>query len=87
MSDIVHKIAQTKRGGNDKVFDEDMKPKDFVFDEKVASVFDDMVSRSVPMYKETMAAAMGLAKTSSKIIAPFMTLGVLHARCCSILQS
>ncbi len=62
MSDIVHKIAQTKRGGNDKVFDEDMKPKDFVFDEKVASVFDDMVSRSVPMYKETMAAAMGLAK-------------------------
>lgn len=51
-----------KLGGNDKVFAEGWKPKDFVFDAKVASVFDDMVSRSVPLYNETQAAALGLAR-------------------------
>jgi tRNA (cmo5U34)-methyltransferase len=38
-----------------------MSAKDFVFDERVANVFDDMVSRSVPMYGETMSAALELA--------------------------
>lgn len=51
----------SKDGGKDKIFDEDIKPTDFKFDEKVARVFDDMVSRSVPMYDETMATALSLA--------------------------
>lgn len=62
MNDVVNKIEQNKRGDRDQLFDEDLKPHDFMFNEKVASVFDDMVSRSVPMYKETMAVAMDLAK-------------------------
>ncbi len=51
-----------KIGESDRLFDEDMKPADFTFDERVANVFDDMVSRSVPMYGETMSSALGLAK-------------------------
>ena len=35
---------------------------DFEFDEKVVSVFDDMVSRSVPYYNETRTTALSLAK-------------------------
>jgi len=45
----------------DLVFAQDMKPHDFAFDDRVAKVFDDMVSRSVPMYRETQAAAIDLA--------------------------
>lgn len=51
-----------KIGGTDEFFAEEIKPRDFVFDERVASVFDDMVSRSVPMYDETRATALGLAR-------------------------
>jgi tRNA (cmo5U34)-methyltransferase len=36
----------------DKVFDEPQKAADFKFSEKVVSVFDDMVTRSVPFYLE-----------------------------------
>ena len=37
----------------DKVFDETLDAvSDFAFDAKVATVFDDMVDRSVPFYKE-----------------------------------
>src|SRR3954464_8759180 len=37
----------------DKVFNEEIKkPSDFKFTSKVASVFDDMVNRSVPFYGE-----------------------------------
>jgi len=50
-----------KIGDLDKFFAEDMSAQDFAFDEKVARVFDDMVSRSVPMYGETMSAALDLA--------------------------
>ncbi len=50
-----------KIGGVDQFFANEMSAKDFSFDEKVASVFDDMVSRSVPMYGETMSAALDLA--------------------------
>ena len=38
---------------NDKVFTKTIK-KQFEFDEEVAAVFDDMLSRSVPFYKEAM---------------------------------
>ncbi len=50
----------------DNIFDSKYKTHDFVFDEKVASVFDDMVSRSVPMYKESMVAAVSLSKSFVK---------------------
>ena len=50
----------------DNIFDSKYKIHDFVFDEKVASVFDDMVSRSVPMYKESMMAAVSLSKSFVK---------------------
>lgn len=36
----------------DKIFQEANRAKDFSFDERVAGVFDDMVSRSVPFYSE-----------------------------------
>ena len=50
----------------DNIFDSKYKAHDFIFDEKVASVFDDMVSRSVPMYKESMMAAVSLSKSFVK---------------------
>ena len=43
------------------MFDGEWEPKDFVFDDKVASMFDDMVSRSVPLYDETRVTALSLA--------------------------
>ena len=52
----------TKASEKDKFFAEDMKPRDFVFDEKVVEVFDDMVSRSVPLYEETQGTALSLAR-------------------------
>lgn len=36
----------------DRVFDEHWRPEDFAFDQKVVRVFDDMVTRSVPFYRE-----------------------------------
>ena len=51
-----------KIGLKDELFDEDLKPQDFTFDERVARVFDDMVSRSVPFYDETRSTALGLAQ-------------------------
>jgi len=46
----------------DKVFDEKLtKPSDFAFNEKVAGVFDDMVSRSVPFYHEMQRMTSELA--------------------------
>jgi tRNA (cmo5U34)-methyltransferase len=36
----------------DRVFQQTTQVEDFTFDERVAKVFDDMVSRSVPFYNE-----------------------------------
>ena len=36
----------------DRVFQQIGRAEDFAFDERVANVFDDMVSRSVPFYNE-----------------------------------
>lgn len=41
----------------DDLFDKGPWPKPFVFNEEVVRVFDDMVSRSVPLYREVMACA------------------------------
>lgn len=46
----------------DEVFSEDMNIRDFIFDEKVASVFDDMLERSIPLYGQTQIMAMQLGK-------------------------
>ena len=51
--------------GKDRVF---QKPivKQFEFDEEVASVFDDMIARSVPFYKENMALVKDLTIKNTK---------------------
>jgi tRNA (cmo5U34)-methyltransferase len=45
---VVHYLKAEK----DKVFERDGKAVDFAFNQEVATVFDDMVSRSVPYYEE-----------------------------------
>lgn len=55
----------------DKVFSQPIK-KQFEFDENVASVFDDMLDRSIPFYKEVLQLVCDLVilntKKDSKII-------------------
>ena len=47
----------------DQIFNERLETvSDFKFDAKVVSVFDDMISRSVPFYQEAQAASARLAK-------------------------
>lgn len=53
----------SKNDKQDKLFEKDSILSQFKFDEKVAQVFDDMVSRSVPQYKETMKAVINLANS------------------------
>tara|TARA_B100001121_G_C18648233_1_gene602758 strand:+ start:505 stop:1239 length:735 start_codon:yes stop_codon:yes gene_type:complete len=57
----------------DKIFNKKkMKISDFKFDKKVASAFDNMISRSVPFYNESQETAIRLAKEyirkNSKVI-------------------
>ncbi|MGC9525483.1 MAG: methyltransferase domain-containing protein [Limnospira sp.] len=46
----------------DELFERGPWPKPFAFNEDVVRVFDDMVSRSVPLYKEVVACAVHWAK-------------------------
>jgi len=46
----------------DNIFETSEKIGDFAFDAKVASVFDDMVSRSVPFYREMQRMIVELSK-------------------------
>lgn len=46
----------------DKIFAEEMSPSDFVFDDKVAAVFDDMVNRSIPGYRTILTMIGVLAE-------------------------
>ena len=48
--------------GTDKVFDKVTDPNDFTFNKEVVSVFDDMVSRSVPFYDEMQRMTAELAQ-------------------------
>ena len=41
-------------GDTDALFSKSNFPRPFVFDEQVVQVFDDMIDRSVPLYRETM---------------------------------
>jgi len=47
----------------DKLFGEPQSSRDFVFDQKTAAVFDDMVARSVPLYDEMQRMCGELASS------------------------
>lgn len=47
----------------DQLFEDKLWPKPFAFNEDVVRVFDDMVSRSVPLYKEVVACAVQWTKS------------------------
>ncbi|MDE1172194.1 MAG: carboxy-S-adenosyl-L-methionine synthase CmoA [Parvibaculaceae bacterium] len=53
-------------GKRDTVFSTDRKPADFAFDKEVATVFDDMVSRSVPFYGEMQRMTVELADSFAR---------------------
>ncbi len=56
-------MTRGKDDRRDTVFREPLNEiKDFVFDEQVASVFDDMINRSVPLYQEVQQASAALAR-------------------------
>ena len=46
----------------DGIFKEDKTTRDWIFDKRVAAVFDDMVRRSVPFYHETQQMGIDIAK-------------------------
>lgn len=48
--------------GKDDIFKQDKTITDWVFDKRVVDVFDDMVTRSVPFYRETHQMAIDIAK-------------------------
>jgi tRNA (cmo5U34)-methyltransferase len=48
----------------DNIFERPREPGDFVFDAEVASVFDDMLARSIPFYAEQQAMVRSLARAS-----------------------
>ena len=47
--------TQESEQEKDRLFSEEMAPQDFVFDEKVAAVFEDMINRSVPGYRTILS--------------------------------
>jgi tRNA (cmo5U34)-methyltransferase len=59
---------------NDKVFSKPIK-KQFEFDESVASVFDDMLDRSIPFYKEVISLICDFIKLHVKQNAKIIDLG------------
>jgi len=56
------KEPMTRSGKDRLVTGTATRASDFVFDEKVAGVFDDMVSRSVPFYREVQHMVLELAR-------------------------
>ena len=52
----------------DTLFNIDYVPEDFVFNERVVEVFDDMVERSIPFYQEVI-------KASAQLLDTFLTTG------------
>ncbi len=47
----------------DTLFNVDCVPEDFVFNERVVEVFDDMIDRSIPFYREVIKASAQLLDT------------------------
>ena len=63
----------------DRVFSKDIEKK-FEFDEAVASVFDDMLSRSVPFYKEVQELIIDYINLNAKKSAKVIDLGSSTAK-------
>jgi len=63
----------------DKIFTKELDKK-FEFDESVASVFDDMLSRSVPFYKEVQKLIIDYIKLNAKKNATLTDLGCSTAK-------
>ncbi len=55
-------VAKESEQNRDRLFAEELAPQDFVFDEKVAAVFEDMINRSVPGYRTILSMIGVLAK-------------------------
>ena len=49
-------------GEEDKLFESESYPKPFAFNAQVAGVFDNMITRSVPMYSENQESIWQWAK-------------------------
>jgi len=57
----MHMAGQETEGEKDRLFAEELVPQDFVFDAKVAAVFEDMINRSVPGYRTILSMIAVLA--------------------------
>lgn len=55
-------------GQKDTLFQQDVRPEDFEFNDRVVEVFDDMLDRSIPFYKEAIVS-------SSRLLAAFLQPG------------
>ncbi len=61
---MAQKVTQAPIGSpTDRLFETETVEEDFVFNERVAMVFDDMLDRSVPFYREVIAATAGLLES------------------------
>lgn len=67
----------------DEIFTEDRKIQDFIFDDRVATVFDDMLERSVPFYSEVqrMVAELAAGFVTSDALAGAGTVAVYDVGC------
>jgi len=54
-------VIYTLLGSEDRLFDSESAPQRFSFNEEVAEVFDNMVTRSVPMYQDVTRAVVDWA--------------------------
>lgn len=61
----------TLKGETDRLFETGKYPAPFAFNDEVAQVFDDMVTRSVPLYKEV---ALLVAEWTNKFYQPHTTI-------------
>jgi len=57
---------QEKRNSRDSLFDVEQISEDFIFNERVARVFDDMLDRSVPFYHEVILAIARIFRSTLK---------------------
>ncbi len=64
-----------KRNNRDSLFDVEQISEDFVFNERVARVFDDMLDRSVPFYHEVILSIARIFQSTLKDGATIVDLG------------
>lgn len=57
---------QNKQNDRDSLFDVEQISEDFIFNERVAQVFDDMLDRSVPFYHEVILSIARILRTILK---------------------